>query len=308
MEVQLLLWGENECSSLTKASRSTPHCSSTCCNLVTDCLDIVQHTDWVQTRYLFVQPAPDSRLSLVLDSSSNGSTNTLLQDPAKTPLDHQRKPLVLPITAVPRSRRPGNVQKTGETSVDLDDDDFETCSITTLDEDAAMLQEPKVAEAVVQPLTATKRIRLDENVMPFEPVELQHLPLTTPPAYASSMTTRRLQKDFMSLLAIQEEHQNLDTLSDLGFYVSADQFNDTGNLYQWIVQLHSFSLELPLAEDMVKAKIDSVVLELRFHNTYPISPPFVRVIRPRFWPFANGGGKLLRLSLRIRIVTVLTHS
>jgi len=58
---------------------------------------------------------------------------------------------------------------------------------------------------------------------------------------------------------------------------------------------------------MIKAKLSSVVLELRFHSTYPMGeslhtyisssttdlttgPPFVRVIRPRFLPFAMGGG------------------
>jgi ubiquitin-conjugating enzyme E2 Q len=34
----------------------------------------------------------------------------------------------------------------------------------------------------------------------------------------------------------------------------------------------------------------SVVLEIRFGKDYPHSPPFVRVIRPRFLPFMQGGG------------------
>jgi ubiquitin-conjugating enzyme E2 Q len=41
---------------------------------------------------------------------------------------------------------------------------------------------------------------------------------------------------------------------------------------------------------MKNAGITSVVLELRFGKDYPHSPPFVRVIRPRFLPFMNGGG------------------
>jgi len=218
----------------------------------------------------------------------------LPQEPAKTPLNLQHKPLVLPITAVPKSRRPGN----GKMAVAMDlDDDFETCSIATLDEDFVVVQEPQETERV-DSATSSKCKLLDDNVMPYELVELKHLPLTTPPAYASSMTTRRLQKDFMSLLTVQEEYIAAGTLSDLGWYVSPEQFGDTGNLYQWICELHSFSLDLPLAKEMVKAKVNSVVMELRFHNTYPMSPPFVRVIRPRFLPFANGGGRL-RPSLRM---------
>lgn len=235
-----------------------------------------------------MQPAPGSRLSLVSDDAGTTSSSVVLpQDAAKTPLNPKHQPLVLPITAVPKSRRPNN----GKYAKAMDvDDDFETCSIATLDEDYVVLQEPPEPESVI-PATPSKRKLLDENVMPFQPAELKHLPLTTPPAYASSMTTRRLQKDFMSLLAVQEEHITAGTLSDLGWYVSPDQFGETGNLYQWICELHSFSLGLPLAKEMVKAKVNSVVMELRFHNTYPMSPPFVRVIRPRFLPFANGGGK-----------------
>jgi ubiquitin-conjugating enzyme E2 Q len=61
-----------------------------------------------------------------------------------------------------------------------------------------------------------------------------------------------------------------ENLSALGWYVDPAQFAESGNLYQWIVELHSFDLSLPLAEDMIKAKLSSVVLEFRFHNTYPM--------------------------------------
>jgi ubiquitin-conjugating enzyme E2 Q len=61
-------------------------------------------------------------------------------------------------------------------------------------------------------------------------------------------------------------------------------------MYQWIVELHSFDDGLPLAKDMKKAGIKSVVLEIRFGKDFPMSPPFVRVIRPRFLPFMSGGG------------------
>lgn len=62
------------------------------------------------------------------------------------------------------------------------------------------------------------------------------------------------------------------------------------NVYQWIVELHSFDPDLPLSKDMKNASIKSIVLELRFGKDFPVSPPFVRVIRPRFLPFTVGGG------------------
>jgi ubiquitin-conjugating enzyme E2 Q len=41
---------------------------------------------------------------------------------------------------------------------------------------------------------------------------------------------------------------------------------------------------------MKAAGVTSIVLELRFGSDYPYSPPFVRVVRPRFLPFLEGGG------------------
>ena len=62
------------------------------------------------------------------------------------------------------------------------------------------------------------------------------------------------------------------------------------NVYQWIVELHSFEPELPLAKDMKSAGAASIVMEVRFGKDFPFSPPFLRVIRPRFLPFTLGGG------------------
>jgi ubiquitin-conjugating enzyme E2 Q len=62
------------------------------------------------------------------------------------------------------------------------------------------------------------------------------------------------------------------------------------NVYQWIVELHSFDESHPLSKDMKKKDVRSIVLELRFGKQFPYTPPFVRVIRPRFLPFMLGGG------------------
>lgn len=67
-------------------------------------------------------------------------------------------------------------------------------------------------------------------------------------------------------------------------------------MYQWIVELHSFhtfsikNKPLPLVDDMKKAGVASIVLEIRFGPDFPFSPPYIRVIRPRFLPFTQGGG------------------
>ena len=73
----------------------------------------------------------------------------------------------------------------------------------------------------------------------------------------------------------------------LGWYIDGELVN---NVYQWIVELHSFESHLPLAKDMRSRGVKSVVIEIRFGKDYPMSPPFVRVIRPRFLGFQAGGG------------------
>jgi ubiquitin-conjugating enzyme E2 Q len=109
------------------------------------------------------------------------------------------------------------------------------------------------------------------------------LPMLDPPSYATPSATMRLNRELKTILKIQES----TPLHELGWYIDAELVS---NVYQWIVELHSFESSLPLAKDMKAAGILSVVLEIRFGKDYPHSPPFVRVIRPRFLPFMSGGG------------------
>jgi ubiquitin-conjugating enzyme E2 Q len=97
------------------------------------------------------------------------------------------------------------------------------------------------------------------------------------------MATQALTRELRTIMKIQDT----TPLNELGWYINKDLVK---NVYQWIVELHSFDPELPLSKDMSKAGIKSVVLEIRFGRDYPMSPPFVRVIRPRFLPFMAGGG------------------
>ncbi|KAF3919488.1 hypothetical protein ABW20_dc0100420 [Dactylellina cionopaga] len=109
------------------------------------------------------------------------------------------------------------------------------------------------------------------------------LPLISQPTFATGAATKRLQREYKNLLKTQET----TPLHELGWYTNPDHFD---NVYQWIVELHSFDSTLPLASDMKSRGIKSVVLELRFGASFPNTPPFVRVIKPRFLPFMNGGG------------------
>lgn len=106
-----------------------------------------------------------------------------------------------------------------------------------------------------------------------------------PPSWAtsSSMALQTLTREFKQIHTVQSQSD----IATLGWYVDTSTVE---NLFQWIVQFHSFDPSLPLAKDMDTRGITSIMLEFRFGRDYPMSPPFVRVIRPRFLPFLEGGG------------------
>lgn len=104
-----------------------------------------------------------------------------------------------------------------------------------------------------------------------------------PPSYATLSATKSLNRALQEVLVIQKK----TPLHELGWFIDKDLIS---NMYQWIVELHSFDASLPLAKDMKAAGLTSVVLEVRYGKDFPFSPPFVRVIRPRFLSFMAGGG------------------
>lgn len=114
-------------------------------------------------------------------------------------------------------------------------------------------------------------------------LDYSSLPMLQMPTWATTSATKRLMKDFKDLIIVQ----NSTPPHELGWHIDEDRMD---NIYQWIVELHSFESTLPLAQDMKRNSVKSVVLELRFGKDYPMSPPFVRVIRPRFLSFQQGGG------------------
>jgi ubiquitin-protein ligase len=126
---------------------------------------------------------------------------------------------------------------------------------------------------------------LDESLPDFRPgtLNLEALPRLDPPSWATGAATQALSRELKKLQAIQAK----TPLHQLGWFID---FDNVTNLFQWVVELHSFDSSLPFAQDMKKHGITSIVTEIRFGKDWPLSPPFVRVIRPRFLPFIQGGG------------------
>lgn len=257
---------------------------------------VVAQLDWIQTRYLFVNCNMDTQTVVV----EKEATENFEQDPAYTPIGVDGTNIVIPITAVSKSRRPpeaGGI-KSGHKKIKLansvpgpetllsDDTDAEDVEVFFSDDDELF---PSVSALTTGskgkgPVDSKKKVA-DIPKTDFVPGTLDHstLPLIQPPAYASTSASKTLQRELTASLKVQ----NTLPSHELGWYLNPELIS---NVYQWIVELHSFEPHLPLAKDMKARNLKSVVLEIRFGRDYPISPPFVRVIRPRFLTYMAGGG------------------
>ncbi|CAK7263267.1 hypothetical protein SEPCBS57363_000466 [Sporothrix epigloea] len=133
--------------------------------------------------------------------------------------------------------------------------------------------------------SVVNRTSSDSGLTPFNPGNLDYtsLPQLPLPSWCTPHAQRALSRE----IGRMQKVQNNTPLSELGWYMD---FSRLDNMFQWIVELHSFDLSLPMAKDMMALGLASIVCELRFGADYPMSPPLVRVIRPRFMPFLQGGG------------------
>lgn len=109
--------------------------------------------------------------------------------------------------------------------------------------------------------------------------------LMPPPFESTRSSTAAVQRELKAML---DEQEMAPCLRELGWYMPPNLVGD--NLFQWIVEMHSFDPKLPIAKDLKDKKLNSIVFEIRFPPAFPISPPFFRIITPRFLPFIQGGG------------------
>ncbi|KAG8670168.1 hypothetical protein FPOAC2_09513 [Fusarium poae] len=260
---------------------------------------VVNKVDWIQCRYLFIQVDYDPTSAAATATATTATTadsqtsvrgvSYIEQDPAH-PLVSMKQPIGIPQSAIPVSRRRvlGQKQISGSphdipTVIDEDEPDFEN---RDLDDLLASDGEDEISETLKRRRASTDS-GIGYNTTPFQPgqLDLGSLPKLAEPTWAASSPAalRALNNQIKELQKIQSS----TNISALGWYID---FEKIDNLFHWIVQLHSFDMDLTLAQDMIRYGCSSIVLEVRFGASFPISPPFVRVIRPRFVPFAQGGG------------------
>jgi ubiquitin-conjugating enzyme E2 Q len=272
---------------------------------------VVAQPDWHQTRYLFVQsmfkPNKASDPAGQATDPAGQATDAQAfhsQAPGFQVYGQDKQVLQIPLSAIPlRTIGPAAAaplrcaKRAAQLLEDSDGEDAEDIDALFMDDESDVDDGPPNKKSSRSssvelgghggdggPPTPAS-INIDRALTDFEPgsLDLSTLLRLDPPSFATNTGTKSLSHELKRLQSIQSK----TPLHELGWYMD---FDDISNLYQWIVQLHSFDPTLPLAKDMKTAGVTSVVLELRFGPDYPYSPPFVRVVRPRFLPFIEGGG------------------
>lgn len=278
---------------------------------------VVSQVDWIQCRYLFVQSAASLTPQAPDSSTSLSKFDEFPQDPKRKVVGPHGNALKIPRKALPSSR--GGLKRTEtlkrtpskrsrESHVSGDDTDEEDAAdLDALFSDAEASQPPRkraqtfIEQSGQNPLedNSAKIVTTSQSHPPkptkhciassmtdFRPgtLNLKSIPQLALPQWANAASSKRLASDIKLMQKVQET----TPLHELGWYID---FSNIDNMFQWIVELHTFDPDLPLAKDMKKAGVASIVLEIRFGRDYPLSPPFVRVIRPKFLPFMQGGGK-----------------
>jgi len=291
---------------------------------------VVSQLDWIQTRYLFVKvnnedwKMDEMKESKPSDVFVQDPTRRPVgaSDKVEIPITAVSRSRRGKVSSVPKvdgdSKKKLKYSGNQNDPICIDDDD--TLSVMTEPEDRAILEveEPPSATATsrlsdvfsfgglgnkkgkqslmdgVRSFISGSKHSLTPVPVPvpikpltdFVPGQLDYssLPILPPPPFATPSASKRLQKDYQTLLKVQ----NSTPPHELGWYTDPERFGD--NVYQWIVELHSFDEGLPLARQMKERGERSIVLEMRFGAAYPMEPPFVRVVRPRFLAFQQGGG------------------
>lgn len=256
---------------------------------------VVNKVTWIQCRYLFVRPGDANILAKESQSQDQQAQEPwVIQDAKYVAMGPARTQIQVPKVAIP-SAREGDTKDMASNSKanatghamgdgieDLEDIEF---LFGNSEGSISCTQDQGSTSAATESAQGTGLV-LQTDKTDFRPgiLDLSTLPRLSPPVYATAHAQRTISQEIKKL----QEVQATTPLHELGWFMDFD--NMSSNMFHWIVELHSFDSNLLLAKDMKKAGVASIVLEIRFGRNYPLSPPFLRVVRPRFLPFLEGGG------------------
>ncbi|GAA6008198.1 hypothetical protein JCM11491_001926 [Sporobolomyces phaffii] len=261
---------------------------------------VVNNVDWIQCRYLIVQRGNSVNYNATdADTAASVAASTSAVapgSPVKTiPLD----PAFRLTLAHETLKIPDVVDKLEKMEARLEDADeeFNASDVEIMKEPTIVIEEgtstgasgrrSKLKRGASSLLSPSKT--KDKPLVTFVPCDDERLSLVKllpPPKTPSRSAMITIQRE---MRAMMDEQSKIGSVA-AGFYFDPERSND--NLFTWVIELpvESFDTELPLVKDMNARKVRSILMEVRFGDTFPFSPPFFRVVHPRFLPFIHGGG------------------
>ncbi|KAF8523448.1 hypothetical protein BU17DRAFT_43697 [Hysterangium stoloniferum] len=246
---------------------------------------VVQHVDWVLCRYLLVKQDPGTtQVEAEHNTEELKEASYIKLDPVNT-LTLANKAIRIPeqsyklqmLLAARKSEQPQ------DESFDDEDAGMLSGTLTPLLNHSSVVM-PQGSEANISEIRKAK----DDWQHKDNWCDEATYELLPPPTDSSPRATLTLQKELRAMLTDQEHAMKRNGLTELGWYMPPELMDD--NLFRWMIELHSFDPALPIAKDMVSKKVPSLLFEVRFPGTFPIQPPFFRIVKPRFLPFSQGGG------------------
>ncbi|KAI0441290.1 hypothetical protein F4803DRAFT_552286 [Xylaria telfairii] len=237
---------------------------------------VVDNLDWIQCRYLFIRPRNQSVATAGPTRTVSDREYEFNQDPQHAITGPANTKVFVPKIAIPsiqQERTSTFLVADGTAGNDTDEEDEEDRKFRTDGDVILARTEPNMDGGCPSTLTNFRPGHLDFSTLPRFDI----------PTYATKPAQQTIQRELQKLQKVQ----STTPLHELGWYIDFDKID---NMFQLIVELHSFDPDLPLAIDMKAAGLTSIVLEIRFLRGFPLTPPFIRVIQPRFVPFLQGGG------------------
>jgi ubiquitin-protein ligase len=89
----------------------------------------------------------------------------------------------------------------------------------------------------------------------------------------TTLRSKRLMREYKALISKDEK--------ELGFRIELIK-EDSLDLWKIYIKNSGFEGNINIQKDMEKYGIKEVELEFRFNENYPVQPPFVRIVAPRF--------------------------
>ncbi|SCV71838.1 BQ2448_4532 [Microbotryum intermedium] len=272
---------------------------------------VVNQVDWIQCRYLVVERTAAPRISgsEVTDPEAvtTVGVHKRLLDPAH-PITLGHKMIGIPdlmpkLEAISR-RIEGKVEELNLSDVELLREPSSVVEVSTTSQPRSSRAATRKASATqvktgnphkgkestnttdaAAPTTTSTSAKPDDD--PFEPADdarLELVRLLPSPKNPSRAAMSTIQKEMKAMLKVQKEKGP----TAAGFYFDPERSND--NMFAWVIELMGFDPDLPISKDMKAKGVKSLLFEIRFGDTFPLSPPFFRLVHPRFLPFIHGGG------------------